>query len=61
MYYVWFSGSAVVFCAQQPKQRLLNDVVILEMYNKVIDMAIETPLTFLFTRTQTPRIFLEAQ
>ena len=41
---------------------LQNDGVILEIYNKVINMAFETSFTFLFAQTQSPRIiFLEAQ
>ena len=41
---------------------LVYDGVILEMYNKVIDMAIKTSFTFPFTQTHTPILFfLEAQ
>ena len=36
---------------------LLNGGVILEMYHRVIDMAIETSFKFHFTKIQTPRYF----
>ena len=56
-------GAVVVFCAPtSPNNDLLNDGVILEKYNKAVNVAVGKSFTFLFAQTQTPRVFfLEAQ
>ena len=45
----------MVFCLGSLNNDLLKDGVVLEMYNKVIDMSIETSFKFPFTQIQTPR------
>ena len=49
--------ATAVLRAKQFEHELLNDGVILEMYNRVTDMAIETSIKIPLTPTQTPRRF----
>ena len=50
-----YSGmeAALVLCAHRSKNDLLDDGVNLEMYNKVMNVAIKASFTFL-SHTQTP-------
>ena len=52
----------MVLCANQPQQSMINDGVILEEYNKAVDLAIKAAIDLSFWRRHTPRCgFLGAQ